>query len=50
MRAKQFCVLTTTESRGKIWRQYNAFKPGVQSHVSWMKSHHGIIPDASNLG
>ena len=27
LRAKQFCVLTTTESRAKIWRQLNAFKP-----------------------
>ena len=28
MGAKQFlCVLTTTESRVKIWCQYNAFKP-----------------------
>ena len=27
MRAKQFCVLTTTGSRAKIWYQVNAFKP-----------------------
>ena len=27
MRAKQFCVLTTTESRAKSWCQSNAFKP-----------------------
>ena len=27
MQAKQFCVLTTTESRAKIWGQKNAFKP-----------------------
>ena len=28
MRAKQFCVLTTTESRAKIWYKKNTFKPG----------------------
>ena len=27
MRAKQFCVLTTTESGAKIWRQLNALSP-----------------------
>ena len=26
MRAKQFCVLKTTESKAKIGRQYNTFK------------------------
>ena len=26
MRAKQFWVLTTTESRAKIWRQKSVFK------------------------
>ena len=26
MRAKHFCVLTTTETRVKIWYQQNAFK------------------------
>ena len=31
MRVKQFCVLTTTESRAKIWRQLNAFKAAVRS-------------------
>ena len=29
MQAKQFCVLTTTESWAKIWRQWNAFGPYV---------------------
>ena len=27
MRAKQFCVLTAAESKAKVWRQSNAFKP-----------------------
>ena len=24
-----FCVLTTTKSKAKIWRQYNVFRPLV---------------------
>ena len=27
MRAKPFCILTTTESRAQIYRLLNAFKP-----------------------
>ena len=29
MGAEQYCALTTTESRAKIWRQKNHFSPNV---------------------
>ena len=35
MGAKEFCVLTTTESREKIWYQQNAFNKGADQTV-WM--------------
>ena len=51
MRAKQFCVLTTTKSRVKNWRLLNAFrsplaKADVRSKTKTVSEYHQEIPQS----